>query len=85
MTLMDRRTHKPFREIRAEVTESDDNVYVGPNWIRTGQNVDCPMADAEARREVKMEATGRRILAWVFLFVLVTTLLGAVIWKWKGG
>src|SRR5277367_1335326 len=28
-------------------------LLIGPGWIRHGENVDCPMADAAARREVK--------------------------------
>jgi len=85
MGLIEKHSRKPFREIHPAVTESDDQVYVGPNWIRTGQNVDAPLADAAARREVKAElppvVTGRTLLAWCLICLSVALLLGAIIWK----
>jgi hypothetical protein len=39
-------------------------LLVGPNWVRTGRNVDTPLADDADRREVRMRVhiTGTWIL-----------------------
>ena len=83
MGLIEKHSRKPFREIHPAVTESDDQVYVGPSWIRTGQNVDAPLADAAARREVKAKpvVTGRALLALCLICLSVALLLAAIIWK----
>jgi hypothetical protein len=77
MGLIERRTGKPFRSIQAQATESEDGIFVGPGWIRTGRNVNCPMADAAARREVKVPqvAHGRSILNWALFFLAVAAVI----------
>jgi hypothetical protein len=62
-------------------------VIVGPEYIRRGQNVNAPLADAIDRREVKVSKTrtryaftGREIL-WASLITLATAIyLAWVLW-----
>lgn len=81
MGLIERRTGKPFRGIQAQATESEDQVYIGPGWIRTGRNVNAPLADAMARREVKIPriVQGRDLLGWSLFFLAVAAVI-AVWW-----
>lgn len=79
MGLIERRTGKPFHSIQAQATESEDQVYIGPGWIRTGRNVNAPLADAIARREVKVPriAHGHDLLSWSLFFLAVAAVIVA--------